>query len=145
MASGDLVRYVITVMLHEDTLTEINELNNYLTRDGFLLTMTDDEEISMSWGLTLLDLSVPKVKKKLENWFRGLPKVQPAKILKSPSRPGRNGIATENKWFWAIISLWCALARVFTPHSCANLMIWQTTWERHHVAGNQSSFERAVR
>lgn len=86
MASGDLVRYVITVMLHEDTLTEINELNNYLTRDGFLLTMTDDEEISMSWGLTLLDLSVPKVKKKLENWFRGLPKVQPAKILKSPSR-----------------------------------------------------------
>lgn len=43
MASGDLVRYVITVMLHEDTLTEINELNNYLTRDGFLLTMTDDE------------------------------------------------------------------------------------------------------
>ncbi|MWL49491.1 type V toxin-antitoxin system endoribonuclease antitoxin GhoS, partial [Escherichia coli] len=23
MASGDLVRYVITVMLHEDTLTEI--------------------------------------------------------------------------------------------------------------------------
>lgn len=43
MASGDLVRYVITVMLHEDTLTEINELNNYLTRDVFLLTMTDDE------------------------------------------------------------------------------------------------------
>ncbi len=35
MASGDLVRYVITVMLHEDTLTEINKLNNYLTRDGF--------------------------------------------------------------------------------------------------------------
>ncbi len=29
MASGDLVRYVITVMLHEDTLTEINELSNY--------------------------------------------------------------------------------------------------------------------
>lgn len=74
MASGDLVRYVITVMLHEDTLTEINELNNYLTRDGFLLTMTDDEEISMSWELTLLDLSVPKVKKKLENWFRAYPK-----------------------------------------------------------------------
>ncbi|MDC9950601.1 type V toxin-antitoxin system endoribonuclease antitoxin GhoS, partial [Shigella flexneri] len=29
MATG---HYVITVMLHEDTLTEINELNNYLTR-----------------------------------------------------------------------------------------------------------------
>ncbi len=99
MASGDLVRYVITVMLHEDTLTEINELNNYLTRDGFLLTMTDDEGNIHELGTNILDLSVPKVKKKLENWFRGLPKVQPAKILKSPSRPGRNGIATENKWF----------------------------------------------
>ena len=44
MASGDLVRYVITVMLHEDTLTEINELNNYLTRDGFLLISTQSEE-----------------------------------------------------------------------------------------------------
>ena len=43
MSSGDLVRYVITVMLHEETLIDINELNNYLTRNGFLLTMTDDE------------------------------------------------------------------------------------------------------
>ena len=71
MASGDLVRYVITVMLHEDTMTEINELNNYLTRDGFLLTMTDDDGNIHELGLTLLDLSVPKVKKKLENWFFG--------------------------------------------------------------------------
>ncbi|MFG3825590.1 type V toxin-antitoxin system endoribonuclease antitoxin GhoS, partial [Escherichia coli] len=28
MASGDVTRYVITVVFHEDTLTEINELNN---------------------------------------------------------------------------------------------------------------------
>ncbi len=41
-------------------MTEINELNNYLTRDGFLLTMQMMMAISMSWGLTLLDLSVPK-------------------------------------------------------------------------------------
>ncbi|POT57592.1 hypothetical protein C3432_06440 [Citrobacter amalonaticus] len=43
MASGDITRYVITVMFHEDSLTEINELNNHLTRSGFLLTLTDDE------------------------------------------------------------------------------------------------------
>ncbi len=98
MASGDLVRYVITVMLHEDTLTEINELNNYLTRDGFLLTMTDDEGNIHELELTLLDLSVPKVKKKLENWFRGLPKVQPARS-EITITTWRNGIATENKWF----------------------------------------------
>lgn len=43
MASGDITRYVITVTFHEDSLTEINELNNHLTRSGFLLTLTDDE------------------------------------------------------------------------------------------------------
>lgn len=43
MASGEIKRYVITVKFHEDSLTQINELNNHLTRAGFLLTMTDDE------------------------------------------------------------------------------------------------------
>lgn len=40
---GDIARYVITVRFHEETLTEINELNNHLTRAGFTLTLTDDE------------------------------------------------------------------------------------------------------
>lgn len=43
MANGDFVRYVVTVMLHKDTLTEINELNSYLARDDFLLTMTGND------------------------------------------------------------------------------------------------------
>ncbi|EGE4658831.1 type V toxin-antitoxin system endoribonuclease antitoxin GhoS [Salmonella bongori serovar 48:i:- str. 94-0708] len=43
MASDDITRYVITVTFHEDSLTEINELNNHLSRSGFLLTLTDDE------------------------------------------------------------------------------------------------------
>ncbi|CAI9390683.1 MULTISPECIES: type V toxin-antitoxin system endoribonuclease antitoxin GhoS [Citrobacter] len=42
MASGDITRYVVTITFHEDSLTEINELNNHLTRAGFLLTLTDD-------------------------------------------------------------------------------------------------------
>ena len=61
------------VMLHEDTLTEINELNNYLTGDVFLLTMTDDKG-NIHELTNTLDLSVLKVKKKLENWFRAYPK-----------------------------------------------------------------------
>ena len=50
-------------------------------------------------------------------------------------------------WEYDIITGKCSFSNdyFFTLHSCANLMIWQTTWERHHVAGNQSSFERAVR
>lgn len=41
--SGDITRYVVTVRFHEQTLTEINELNNHLTRAGLTLTLSDDE------------------------------------------------------------------------------------------------------
>jgi len=43
MSSGDITRYVVTVKFHEDSLSEINELNNHFTRAGFLLTLTDDD------------------------------------------------------------------------------------------------------
>lgn len=99
MASGDLVRYVITVMLHEDTLTEINELNNYLTRDGFLLTMTDDEGNIHELGTNTFGLISTQSEEEIRELVSGLTQSATAKILKSPSRPGRNGIVTENKWF----------------------------------------------
>jgi len=41
--SGEITRYVVTVSFHEQTLTEINELNNHLTRAGFTLTLSDDD------------------------------------------------------------------------------------------------------
>lgn len=43
MSSGDITRYVVTIKIHEDSLTELNEITNHLTRGGFLLTLTDDE------------------------------------------------------------------------------------------------------
>ena len=43
MSSGEIARYVVTVKIHEDSLTELNEINNNLTRGGFLLTMTDGD------------------------------------------------------------------------------------------------------
>ena len=43
MSSGDITRYVVTVNIHEASLTELNELNNAFTRANFLLTLTDDE------------------------------------------------------------------------------------------------------
>ncbi|MCT4706281.1 type V toxin-antitoxin system endoribonuclease antitoxin GhoS [Enterobacteriaceae bacterium H11S18] len=43
MSNGDIVRYVVTVKYKEESLTDINELNNHLTRGGFLLTMSDDD------------------------------------------------------------------------------------------------------
>ncbi|MGG5837333.1 MULTISPECIES: type V toxin-antitoxin system endoribonuclease antitoxin GhoS [Enterobacteriaceae] len=43
MSSGDITRYVVTVKFHEDSLTELNEMINHLTRAGFSLTMADDD------------------------------------------------------------------------------------------------------
>ena len=99
MASGDLVRYVITVMLHEDTLTEINELNNYLTRDGFLLTMTDDDGNIHELGTNTFGLISTQSEEEIRELVSGLTHSATGKDPESPSRPGRNGIATENKWF----------------------------------------------
>ena len=43
MSSGDITRYVVTIHIHEASLTELNELNNTFTRANFLLTLTDDD------------------------------------------------------------------------------------------------------
>ena len=41
--SSEIIAWVVTVRFHEETLTEINELSNHLTRAGFTLVLTDDE------------------------------------------------------------------------------------------------------
>ncbi|ELQ6149549.1 type V toxin-antitoxin system endoribonuclease antitoxin GhoS [Cronobacter turicensis] len=40
---SEVTRYVVTVTFHEKNLTDINELNNHLTRGGFQLTLADDD------------------------------------------------------------------------------------------------------
>lgn len=71
MSSGDLVRYVITVMLHEETLIDINELNNYLTRNGFLLTMTDDEGKIHELGTNTFGLVSPQSEEQIRELVSG--------------------------------------------------------------------------
>ena len=41
--SSEIISWVVTVLFHEETLTEINELTNQLTRAGFTLVLNDDE------------------------------------------------------------------------------------------------------
>ncbi len=43
MSSGDITRYVVTINIHEASLTDLNELNNAFTRANFLLTLMDEE------------------------------------------------------------------------------------------------------
>ncbi|ELY7545067.1 type V toxin-antitoxin system endoribonuclease antitoxin GhoS [Cronobacter turicensis] len=40
---SEVTRYVVTVTFHEKNLTDINELNNHLSRGGFQLTLADDD------------------------------------------------------------------------------------------------------
>ena len=41
--SSEITAWVVMVRLHEETLTELNELSNHLTRAGFTLVLNDDE------------------------------------------------------------------------------------------------------
>ncbi|HBM3020350.1 type V toxin-antitoxin system endoribonuclease antitoxin GhoS [Klebsiella michiganensis] len=41
--SSEIIAWVVTVRFHEETLTEINELSNHLTRAGFTFVLNDDE------------------------------------------------------------------------------------------------------
>ncbi|MDV5356347.1 type V toxin-antitoxin system endoribonuclease antitoxin GhoS [Kosakonia sp. SMBL-WEM22] len=43
MSNDGITRYVVTVKFHDETLTDINELNNHFTRAGFLITMADED------------------------------------------------------------------------------------------------------
>ncbi|EGT4255553.1 endoribonuclease GhoS [Citrobacter amalonaticus] len=72
MASGDVTRYVITVRFHEDSLTEINELNNHLTRAGFLLTLTDDEGNIHELGTNTFGLISAQSKEEVKALAAGL-------------------------------------------------------------------------
>lgn len=58
--SGDITRYVVTVNFHERTLTEINELNNHLTRAGFTLTLSDDDGKVHDLGINTFGLVSPQ-------------------------------------------------------------------------------------
>ena len=43
--SSEITAWVVTVRFHEETLTEINELSNHLTRAGFTLVLNDEGNV----------------------------------------------------------------------------------------------------
>ena len=74
MSSGDITRYVVTIKVHEDSLTELNEITNHLTRSGFLLTLTDDEGNLHELGPNTYGLLSPLGKDEVEALAKGLVK-----------------------------------------------------------------------
>ncbi|MCE0799596.1 MULTISPECIES: type V toxin-antitoxin system endoribonuclease antitoxin GhoS [unclassified Buttiauxella] len=72
MSSGDIVRYVVTFKFQENNLTDLNELNNQLTRGGFLLTMSDDEGKIHELGINTFGLISTSSQAEVEELSRGL-------------------------------------------------------------------------
>ncbi|OAT17899.1 hypothetical protein M977_03905 [Buttiauxella gaviniae ATCC 51604] len=72
MSSGDIVHYVVTFKFQENNLTDLNELNNQLTRGGFLLTMSDDEGKIHELGINTFGLISTSSQTEVEELSRGL-------------------------------------------------------------------------
>nr|WP_144052241.1 type V toxin-antitoxin system endoribonuclease antitoxin GhoS [Pseudocitrobacter corydidari] len=72
MMSGDVARYVVTIKFQEETLTELNELNNHLTRAGFTLTLTDDEGKVHELGTNTFGLVSPQNSQEIKALVSGL-------------------------------------------------------------------------
>ncbi len=74
--------------------------------------MTDDDGNIHELGTNTFGLISTQSEEEIRELVSGLTHSATGKDPEITITTGRNGIATENKWFWAIISLWCALARV---------------------------------
>ncbi|GDX06572.1 type V toxin-antitoxin system endoribonuclease antitoxin GhoS [Buttiauxella selenatireducens] len=72
MSSGDIERYVVTLKFEEHNLTDLNEMNNALTRGGFLLTLTDDEGKIHELGINTFGLISTLNPTEVEELARGL-------------------------------------------------------------------------
>lgn len=72
MSSGDIERYVVTFKFQENNLTDLNELNNHLTRGGFLLTLSDDEGKIHELGINTFGLISTLSQTEVEELARGL-------------------------------------------------------------------------
>lgn len=72
MRGDGITRYIVTVHFHEESLAEINELNNQFTRAGFLLTLTDDEGKVHDLGINTFGLISPLNEKEVNELASGL-------------------------------------------------------------------------
>ena len=69
---GDVMRYVVTISIHDETLTDINELNNHLTRAGFTVTLMDDAGKVHDLGTNSYGLITPQSPADVEALASGL-------------------------------------------------------------------------
>ena len=91
MSSGDITRYVVTVKVREDSLAELNEINNHLTRSGFLLTLTDDEGNLHELGPNTFGLVSPLSPDEVEALAKGL-------VASATGKEATVEVATWDEW-----------------------------------------------
>jgi len=72
MSGSDIKRYIISVSIADENLTDCNELTNHLTLGGFLLTMKDDEGKVRDLGSHTFGLLSPLSADEVTNLVQGL-------------------------------------------------------------------------
>lgn len=70
--STEIVTHVVTVHFQEETLTEINELSNHLTRVGFMLVLNDDQGKVHELGTNTFGLLSPQSADEVQALCAGL-------------------------------------------------------------------------
>jgi len=72
MSGSDIHRYIISVSIADENLTDCNELTNHLTLGGFVLSMKDDEGKIRALGSHTFGLLSPLSVEEVTNLVQGL-------------------------------------------------------------------------
>ncbi|PXW42110.1 uncharacterized protein DUF2622 [Klebsiella oxytoca] len=92
--SNEIIAWVITARFHEQTLTEINELSNHLTRAGFILVLNDDEGVPHELGTNTFGLLSPQNAEEVKALSAGLAET-------ALGRPIEITVTTFDQWLKA--------------------------------------------
>lgn len=92
--SSEIIPWVVTVRFHEQSLTEINELSNHLTRAGFTLALNDDEGNVHELGTNTFGLISMQSAEEIEALSAGLAET-------ALGRPVEVDVATFSEWIKA--------------------------------------------
>ena len=92
--SNEIIAWVITARFHEQTLTEINELSNHLTRAGFTLVLNDDEGAPHELGTNTFGLLSPQNAEEVKALSAGLAET-------ALGRPIEITVTTFDQWLKA--------------------------------------------
>ncbi len=92
--SNEITAWVVSVSFHEQVLTEINEVSNHFTRDGFGLTLNDEEGTPHELGTNTFGLLSAQTAEEVKALSAGLAE-------SALGRPAEIAVSTFAEWLKA--------------------------------------------